>query len=156
MSTPTVHGSCILLGDAGVLLRGASGSGKSTLAAHLVRSQRASGGYATFVADDRVALAHWHGRIVATAPAATAGLWERSGLGIVRVAHEDRAVLRLVVDLVAAADIDRLPESDTRSAEIKGVRLPRVVVPARACDLAAPAVFMRLDPGAENLFADGE
>ena len=55
MTAPTVHATAIVIGETGVLIRGRSGSGKSSLALALVARVRLAGGFAAFVADDRVA-----------------------------------------------------------------------------------------------------
>ena len=120
----TVHGTAVLAGTQGVLIRGPSGAGKSTLAASLI------GQGARLVADDRVHLSVCHGRVVASAPAAIAGMMELRGRGIVAVPHERSAVIRLLVDLVSETEIDRLPESDQLEGTLLGVRLPRQPVPA--------------------------
>ena len=64
MTAPTVHATAIVIGETGVLIRGRSGSGKSSLALALVARVRLAGGFAAFVADDRVALAPAGGRSV--------------------------------------------------------------------------------------------
>ncbi|WP_040850329.1 HPr kinase/phosphorylase, partial [Nitrospirillum viridazoti] len=73
-----VHATCVSVGGAGVLLRGASGSGKSDLALRLVDAG------ALLVADDQVALAAdpTATLLTATAPERLAGLIEVRGLGI--------------------------------------------------------------------------
>ena len=107
-----------------MLIRGPSGAGKSTLAWLLL------GRGARLVADDRVHLSACSERLVATAPAATAGKMELRGRGIVSVPYERNAVIRLVVDLVAEAELERLPDRAQLSAMILGVGLPRQAVPA--------------------------
>lgn len=93
--------------------------------------------FVRLVADDRVLLEASHGRLVARPPAALAGLIEVRGLGLVRLAHEESAVVGLVVDL-AATDAERLPEPAARRTEIEGVALPRLAV--ASADTALPTV----------------
>ena len=57
-----IHGACVDLSGAGVLLRGPSGSGKSDLALRLID------GGASLVADDRVDLEVRDGNLAAHAP----------------------------------------------------------------------------------------
>ena len=45
------HGSAVILGDRGVLIRGRAGAGKTTLALSLVETCRATGGFARLVSD---------------------------------------------------------------------------------------------------------
>jgi HPr kinase/phosphorylase len=90
---------------AGILLRGPSGSGKSDLALRLID------GGARLVADDQTELRRSGSGLVASAPAAIAGLLEIRGIGIVRCPAAASAPLRLVVDLVPSESIERLPEA---------------------------------------------
>ena len=131
-----VHASCIALRRgrawAGVLLRGPSGAGKSDLALRLVE------GGARLIADDQTHLARRGRAVIATAPPSLAGLIEVRGVGIVRLTPAQRlahAPLALLVDLVAAEQIERLPEPVTES--VLGVALP--VVALAAFEASAPA-----------------
>ncbi len=51
---PTLHATALIVGDAGVLIRGRSGAGKSRLAEELVEAAQARGWFGRLVADDRV------------------------------------------------------------------------------------------------------
>lgn len=114
--TMLVHATCVALRPQGtssgrawraVLLRGPSGAGKSDLALRLIEA----GG--RLVADDQTRLTRSGRSLFATAPAALAGLLEVRGIGIVKLARGQllsRASLSLLVDLVAADRIERLPE----------------------------------------------
>ncbi len=105
----TIHASAVLIGEHGVLIRGASGSGKSALLLALIMAD--AGGNA-LTADDRVVLAAHDGRLVASVPAELAGLIEVRGQGILKRPHVSPVVIDLVVDLVAGADAPRMPEPD--------------------------------------------
>lgn len=125
----TVHASCVLLDEAGVLIRGASGSGKSGLCLALLDRFFLEGRHARLVGDDRVRLEARNGRLIARPHPALAGLIEIRGHGIRRLAaHAPAAVLRLVVDLVGAAE--RLPDA-TETALLLGVALPRLALEPR-------------------------
>ena len=121
-----IHAGCVVIGEAGILIRGASGSGKSCLARHLIDAAQRGGVFARLVADDRVALSTQHGRLIARPNRAIAGKMEVRGLGIVAAPHEDAAVIRLVADCVAETP-PRLPEDTERSVTIAGIALPRVI-----------------------------
>jgi serine kinase of HPr protein (carbohydrate metabolism regulator) len=120
MTVINIHASCVLLGDtgkvfgapadAGVLLLGESGSGKSDLALRLI----ALG--AQLVADDRVELFAADGLLMARAPESLAGLIEARGLGIVALPFAAQARIALAVELVAAPDVPRMPESQVYPA----------------------------------------
>jgi HPr kinase/phosphorylase len=90
-----------------VLLRGPSAAGKSDLALRLIDAG------ARLVADDQTRLAKRGHVLIATAPAALAGMIEARGVGIVRLARAQlmpSAPLALLVDLVPAGQIERLPD----------------------------------------------
>jgi HPr kinase/phosphorylase len=122
----TVHASCVIVGEAGILIRGESGSGKSTLARELLDRAEGAGLFARLVCDDRVALSHRHGRIIARTLPPIAGRLEIRGLGIVHRPWEPAAVVRLVVDCGTAPL--RMPEAGGLQTDVCGVTLPRVAV----------------------------
>jgi HPr kinase/phosphorylase len=134
----TIHASAVLVGRHAVLIRGPSGSGKSRLALDLIEMARTGAlAFTRLVADDRVLLEVSHGRLVVRPPTALAGLIEMRGLGLMRLMHEESAVVGLVVDL-AAADAERMPEPAARRTDIGGIVLPRLAV--ASADAALPAV----------------
>lgn len=137
MSAPaTWHGTALVVGETGLLIRGPSGAGKTALALALVERASARGRYAALVADDRVVLEVHHGRLSARPPAALAGLAERRGRGILAVPHAPAAVVGLVVDLEET--VARMPEEAAFSVDILGCRLARQPVPVRALAAAVP------------------
>jgi serine kinase of HPr protein (carbohydrate metabolism regulator) len=118
-----IHATCVALPEGGVLLRGASGAGKSDLALRLID------GGARLVADDRTELARAGDRLIARAPETIAGLIEARGVGILRLPPDRLApevAVVLIVDLVGAASVERLPEA-TRE-DLLGVSLRRVAL----------------------------
>ncbi len=99
------HGTCIAIDGDAVLLRGKPGSGKSDLALRLIDAG------ARLVADDQTELRPSGEEIIARAPPAIAGRIEVRGVGILACPSIAMAPLRLVVDLVAPGDVERLPET---------------------------------------------
>lgn len=102
-----LHASAVAVAEGGgmprgLLILGPSGSGKSGLALRLL----ALG--ARLVADDRTLIALRCGRLIARAPAATRGLIEARGVGLLRAPALDEAALALVVDL-GQTETARLP-----------------------------------------------
>ncbi|MER2606058.1 MAG: HPr kinase/phosphatase C-terminal domain-containing protein [Siculibacillus sp.] len=121
----TVHATAVAIGARAVLLRGPSGTGKSRIAGDLIADARARGEFATLIGDDRVRLEAYGGRLVARAVPELAGMIELRGVGIVATAHDDAAVVALVIDLVSEPP-DRLPEEADRFDTIEGIRLARL------------------------------
>jgi len=122
-----VHATAVVIGERGVLLRGASGAGKSLLALALVERARREGGFAAIVGDDRVWLEPVNARLIARGAPRLAGLCERRSQGVVEAPHEARAVLRLVVDLAErGAPPPRMPELADTYASLCGLNLPRL------------------------------
>jgi serine kinase of HPr protein (carbohydrate metabolism regulator) len=114
--TLLAHATCIALRSRGrssvrtwraALLRGPSGAGKSDLALRLIEAG------ARLVADDQTRIVRKGRVLFAAAPIAIAGLIEVRGIGIMKLARSlwaSRAPLSLLVDLVPADRIERLPE----------------------------------------------
>lgn len=120
-----IHAGCVVIGEAGILIRGVSGQGKTLLARRLIDAALAKGLFARLVADDRVQLSTHAGRLLARPNRAIAGKMEVRGLGIAAAPHEDAAVIRLVVDCVTDTP-PRLPDDAERKVLVDGVALPRV------------------------------
>lgn len=127
-----VHATAVVVGEAGVLIRGASGAGKSSLALALLASEAAPARHVSLIGDDRVRLTLMHGRLVARAHPAIAGRIEQRGEGLLNLAYEPAAVIRCTVDicpLEPGCDIPpRSPADDERTTAIGGVTLPRLAL----------------------------
>lgn len=121
-----VHGTCVAYGARAALLRGASGSGKSDLALRFL-SAFAGPHRAALVADDQVEITRRSATLWARAPASIAGRMEVRGVGIVRVPSRRRAALVLVIDLVAADAVPRLPDPQI-GEELLGVSVARIAL----------------------------
>ena len=140
--TATVHASAVLAGPRAVLIRGPAGAGKSRLALALIRAAECRLiTFARLVGDDRIELTAAHGRLLARAPRALAGLLEVRGLGIRRLDYEPVAVVGLVVDLATPA-VKRLPTTAEQQIEVAGINLPRLAI-GPGLD-PTPAVLARL------------
>jgi len=124
--TTSIHASCVLVGEQGVLIRGASGTGKSHLAFALIMAGRTGLiPHTALVADDRVMLERRGEQLVAFTPPQLAGLIEVRGAGIRRLPYAAQAAIALVVDL-GAEDAARMPSAESLSVEIDGLVFPRL------------------------------
>ena len=123
-----VHGTCVALDGRGALLRGAPGSGKSDLALRFISlfgpTRRSDAPNASLVADDHVLLTRVRDFVQARAPGTITGRMEVRGIGIVDVVHETTISLVLIVDLVTAEDVPRLPPDPLPCEDVQGVALP--------------------------------
>jgi serine kinase of HPr protein (carbohydrate metabolism regulator) len=138
----TIHASAVLVGARAALIRGPAGSGKSSLIMALIDAA-ATGllPFARLVADDRVLIERHHGRLLARAPEALAGLLEVRSLGLRRLPYEPVAALGWVVDL-GVEKADRLPQEADLTATLASVTLPRIAV--RPCADAAAVLLAAL------------
>ncbi|HMB75162.1 MAG TPA: RNase adapter RapZ [Kiloniellaceae bacterium] len=113
MGTTLLHGTAVAYNGVAVLLRGASGTGKSDLALRLIDA-----GW-VLVSDDQTVLEARDGRLMARAPATISGKIEVRGLGLRDVPALSEAPVAMMVDLVEAAKIERMPEP--QDEEVCGV-----------------------------------
>ncbi len=147
--SPTVHASCVRVGDRGVLIRGASGAGKSRLAFALILAGR--GGLAPpaeLVADDRVLLTRRAGRLFGAAPHNLAGLIEVRSVGLRRLPFVAETAIDLVVDL-GAEDAARLPEPSARRVVIQGLEIERLPLFAGGDGMQQVLALLLTAPGPE-------
>ncbi len=128
-----VHGTVVAIDGGGVLLRGPSGRGKSDLALRLIDAG------ARLVADDQVLLQRTGMQVLASAPAALAGLLEIRGVGIVAVDALSAAPLALIADLVLPDAVERLPER--RIETVLGLALPLIALAPFEASAAAKLRF---------------
>ena len=107
-----VHGTAIASGGYAALIRGPSGAGKSDLALRCLALPPSPflAEPMGLVADDQVVTARRGDRIVVSAPATIRNMIEVRGIGVVPVSAVQEATLALVVDLVAAHEVERMPE----------------------------------------------
>ncbi|MEO1314022.1 MAG: HPr kinase/phosphatase C-terminal domain-containing protein, partial [Pseudomonadota bacterium] len=141
---PTLHASCVAMGERAALITGASGSGKSTLALRLI------GQGAMLVADDQVHLRRIDQTLHGTPPAATAGLLEVRGLGLLQLNYQVWAQIVLVIDLDLPPDVPRLPQ--LRKTSITDVCLP--LIPGKNRPNLDAVTLASLRHGRHPLFLD--
>ena len=114
----TIHATAVVIGNRCVLLRGPSSAGKSDLALRLID------GGAMLVADDRTELIRKEGELIARCPSTITGKLEVRGVGILTLPYVSPATVSMVVDLVAPAEVERLPE--TACVELLGEQVRQV------------------------------
>ena len=150
MSPPAVHANCLIVGTAGLLLRGDSGRGKTVLTDFLIETSRARGNLGLLVSDDYVHLSKGDGFLRAGVPEMITGKMEVRGFGLAKTAFTPVARIDLVVDLVPVDDIERLPE-----VPLGTVRLETVQVPLLDCPENDPLMAVRLIRWALRRLAPG-
>lgn len=141
----SIHASAVVVGESGIVIRGASGAGKSSLALGLITAAERAGRFARLVGDDRIEIHRRGGRLIARGHPRIGGKVERRGQGIQVMDYEPAVVARLVVDLLAPKDMTRYPEKEAARVELCGVVLPALALrnDAAAYD-SALIVFTRL------------
>jgi serine kinase of HPr protein (carbohydrate metabolism regulator) len=100
MTSPSVHANALVVGGAGILIRGASKAGKSSLTVALIQAAQSQGLASALIGDDRVFLRMDEGRLMAAGHPAIRGQIHVRGFGIVDMPSEDSAPVKLVIDLV--------------------------------------------------------
>lgn len=122
-----IHGTGLVLGGTGLVIRGPSGAGKSLLALWLIRDWSQAGKPAKLVADDQVRVEASGGHLWMRAPERIKGIAELRGHGIITRPFLPEAQLDLVVDLVT--DWDRMPDESAFATELCAMSVPRCPVP---------------------------
>ena len=119
------------MGDDGVLILGMPGAGKSDLVLRLIDEPGFGIGdaliRAKLVSDDQTIIERRGDALYASSPKRIAGLLEIRGQGIVAVGHVPEVRLALVVRLMPAKEIERLPEN-AQINRIAGVALPEIAI----------------------------
>ena len=113
-----VHASCVSIDGKGVLITGASGMGKSDLALRLIDRG------AVLVADDQVEILRSGDVLNARVPDRIKGLLEVRGVGIFNIPCSAITPLFLVVGLVSADRVERLPSPGFEAFD--GLKLPKI------------------------------
>ena len=122
------HATALVYGESGVLIFGPSGSGKSALALALLALAKRSGVFAALVGDDRIYLRPSHGRLIVSGASSIQGLIERRTFGLLTVAPEPTAVVRLLAELSGADRAwPRMPESGF-TASLMGIEVSRAAL----------------------------
>ena len=123
---PTIHACALILGTAGLLIRGPSRSGKSSLTLALLAAAQTQGRFARLVADDRVGLSVEDGCLFASPHPVIAGQIEQRGTGILTLPYEAKANITHVIDLVSEA---AWPLGAAGQIALEGIELMHFEIP---------------------------
>jgi len=128
------HATAVVIGEAGLIIKGASGSGKSTLALALLERASDRGIFGRLVGDDRIHVASVNQRILIGPHPAIAGRLEQRGRGILTLPFLARAVARYIIS-IEAEPLVRLPaaglEGSLSEMTIAGIALPLIPLDPR-------------------------
>ena len=113
-----IHATCVNIKKKGILFLGKSGTGKSDMALKMIAYFQAK-----LVADDRVDLQIFEGRLKATCPEKIKNLIEVRNVGLVNLKAEESAFIELVVELTTAPQ-ERLPEQ--KFYEFEEIKIPLI------------------------------
>ena len=137
------HATALVYGECGVLILGPSGSGKSALAMALLARAKRSGVFAALIGDDRAYVQSSRGRLIVSGAIQTAGLIERRATGLLSVAHEPSAVVRLTIELSGRDRTwPRMPDA-APTMSLMGINVPRLM--ANSSESAADQGFAVAD-----------
>jgi len=139
MAAINTHACAVKIASTGILITGPSGSGKTSVALGLLERARIYGFSGTLVADDQVYLKNSAEKLIAAVPEAIGGLIEIRGFGVVPVPHEPQTGIDLVVTLIEAGKIERLPEQ--KFVSMKNITLPMLEVPQDHENHAVRVIF---------------
>lgn len=139
-----VHGTALVVGEVGILIRGPAQSGKTSLCLSLLRRAGSISQDAYLIADDRVDLEKTDSGVVMTAPDTIRGLIEIAGIGIMDAKTADAARLALIIDLVAAEDRMRMPEEADRHEHLFGTSIRRIKLQKQDAAFSADVVLTLL------------
>jgi HPr kinase/phosphorylase len=121
-SQPTyIHATAVLIGAAGILIRGPSRAGKSSLALALLAESARLSCFARLIGDDRISVERQGENLVLRGHPAIQGKIERRGQGILDVPWEPAAFARYVIDLALPGANPAPPAATT---QIEDVELP--------------------------------
>ena len=123
-----LHATAVVYGESGVLILGPSGSGKSALALALLALARSAGLFGALIGDDRVWVRQAGGRLIASGARNLAGVIERRMAGLLTVACESAAIVRLVVELSEPGRSWRRLPDDPDFSTLMGLKAPRLAL----------------------------
>ncbi len=138
-SNHLAHSNSLVLGTCGILIRGSSGSGKTSLMLRLIETAKLQSRFAAMISDDQTALSATNGRLIARQVDNISSLVEIRGLGILSMCSLRSAIVHLVVDLVDASIVERMPSSDRVS--IEGISIRHLRIPSKVEDKASRMIF---------------
>ena len=140
-----VHATTVAIAGKAIMLRGPSGAGKSELALRLIEQPGNGLGpvnlRASLIADDQSEIYVRKHTLWVRCPKTILGQMEVRGFGVFKVKPVRPCPLAVVVDLVPASAIERMPEPEQLITTLLGKQVPRIMLDANT---PAAASVLRL------------
>ncbi len=140
-SKPTcIHATAVVIGQAGILIRGPSRAGKSSLALALLAEATRLSLFGRLVGDDRIGVVRQGEMLVLRGHPAIQGKIEQRGKGILDVAFLPSAVAHYVIDLVPHG----VAPASAANTCMEGVKLPLLTLPPALNAASRAALVMAI------------
>lgn len=123
-----IHATAVLIGEAGLLIRGVSRSGKSSLALALLEEAARHGSPGKLIGDDRISIERQGDLCILRGHPAILGQIEKRGEGILSVPWETSGIARCVIDLEPLQETPSV--SSLCFTQIEGIELPLLRLPS--------------------------
>jgi len=125
-----IHATAVVIGSAGLLIRGPSRAGKSSLALALLAEAARMSCFGRLIGDDRIGIERQGENLILRGHPAIAGKIEQRGTGILEVPWQASTTAKYVIDLIAPAQKSSIPQAIAATAiRIQGVELPLFTLP---------------------------
>jgi HPr kinase/phosphorylase len=140
-SKPTyIHATAVMIGQAGLLIRGPSRAGKSSLALALLAEAHRLDRCGRLIGDDRISVERQDENLILRGHPAIFGKIEKRGEGILDLAWVTSAIGHYVIDLAGAGPIP----TAAATTEIAGVELPLIMLPPGSSAIERANLIMNL------------
>jgi HPr kinase/phosphorylase len=133
-----IHATAVVIGDAGLLIRGPSRAGKSSLALVLLAEAARLSCFARLIGDDRISVERQGNILILRGHPAIQGKIEDRGHGILDVPWAPCAVARYVIELVPLG----AQAAPAAATGIEGVELPLLTLPPNLTAAERAALLM--------------
>jgi HPr kinase/phosphorylase len=135
-----IHATAVVIGRAGILIKGPSRAGKSSLALALLAEAARLSLFGRLVGDDRVSVERQGETLVLRGHPAIQGKIEQRGKGILDIAFEPSAVAHYVIDLGSPG----AASTSAATTRIEGMELPLLSLPPNLDAATRAALVMAI------------